>query len=63
MIQAIGYMIGAYIITNMVHLLIDKRLRRSVFTAVLAAITILVALLAILELAIGGSEIASKLRF
>jgi hypothetical protein len=63
MIPVIGYMVGAYIITRMAHLLIDKSKETNIITAFLAVITILVTLYALFTLATNSSEIASKLRF
>lgn len=63
MIPAIGFMVGAYIITRMFNLLIDKRKETNIITALCAIITILVTLYAIFVLATNSAVISSKFNF
>ena len=59
MIQLIGFMIAAYIVTRMVELLINKQTEGVV--AVFAGITILVVIISIVGLFSAGSSISSAL--
>lgn len=63
MIPAIGFMVGAYIITRMFNLLIDKRKETNIITALCAIITILVTLYAIFVLVTNSAVISSKFNF
>ena len=63
MIQAIGFMVGFYVITRMFSLLLkNKDGKESIITLVFAGITILVAFYGLYELFTAGVEL-SNLRF
>jgi len=62
MIQAIGLMVGAYIITRMLNLLIDRE-NLSIVTTIFAAITILVSIYCIYVLLTSGFEASELLRY
>jgi len=57
MIPLLSIMIGIYIITHMLHLLIDKE-KISTITTILAALTILVTLYCVYGIVKAGGDIA-----
>ena len=63
MIPAIGIMIGTYIITRMLQLLIDRRKDTSSVTMIFAVLTIVSALYGLYVLIIQGTEVISSLNF
>ena len=58
MIPAIGVMVGAYIITRMVRLLVDKE-DTGIITTILAAATILISIYSIYVLVTSGIDISN----
>lgn len=62
MIQAIGFMLGAYIVTRMVSLIADKK-DTGVITTILAGITLLVTLYCFYILFTAGAELSSLPRY
>ena len=62
MIQAIGLMIAAYIITKMLSLLIDKK-DTGIIVTILAAITISVTVYCIYVLLTSGIDTSDLLRY
>lgn len=63
MIPLIGLMVGAYIITKMLSLVIDKPKETNIVTVVFAIATILISLYVIYSLLTSGSELAQRLKF
>lgn len=59
MIPAIGFMIGAYIITRMVQNLSNKE--NNTVVALCSVVTIIIALFSIADLFLSGSNIASQI--
>jgi uncharacterized membrane protein AbrB (regulator of aidB expression) len=57
MIPLIGIMIGAYIITRMLHMIIDKAKTTNVVVMVAAVITVLLSIYVIYSLITSGSEL------
>jgi hypothetical protein len=62
MIPLIGLMVGAYIITRMLHLIIDKE-KLSPVTLIFATCTILITLYVIYSLLSKGMELTGSLYF
>ncbi len=61
MIQVIGLMIAFYIITRMLHMLIDKSKEINTVTMLFCVLTILVSIYGIYSLLTSGSEISQSL--
>lgn len=61
MIPLIGIMIGAYIITRMLHLIIDQSKTTNAVTMIFAVITILITIYVIYSLLTSGSETSSSI--
>ena len=62
MIPAISLMIGFYVITRMLNLIIDKRKETGIVTAALAVVTILMACYAMFYCITKGTEITQLLK-
>lgn len=58
MIPAIGFMVGAYIITRMVSLIADKK-ETGIVTTIFAGITILVTIYCIYLLLTSGTDLSN----
>ena len=61
MIPALSLMVGMYIITRMIHVILDKE-KVSIVTTIRAAVTILVAIFCIYTILEAGGEAARLLQ-